>query len=52
MGAMSGYALDFVMPAEAIWMSILVPLIASQIAALLPAVRAARTPMLSAIHYE
>jgi putative ABC transport system permease protein len=52
MGAMSGYALDFVMPAEAIWMSILVPLAASQIAALLPAIRAARTPMLSAIHYE
>jgi putative ABC transport system permease protein len=52
MEAMSGYALDFVMPGRAIWLSVMVALATSQLAALLPALRAARTPMLSAIHYE
>ena len=52
MGAMSGYALGFVLPEKAIWMSIIVALVTSQIAALLPAIRGARTPMLAAIHYE
>jgi putative ABC transport system permease protein len=52
MGAMSGYALAFVMPVRAMWLSLIVALVTSQLAALLPAVRAARTPMLSAIHYE
>ncbi len=52
MGAMAGYSLEFVLPERAIWMSILVALITSQIAALLPAIRGAKTPMLAAIHYE
>ena len=52
MAAMSGYNLDFVMPARALWLSIAVALATSQLAALLPALKAARTPMLSAIHYE
>lgn len=52
MGAMSGYSLTFIIPEKAIWMSLLVALVISQIAALLPAIRAAKTPMLAAIHYE
>jgi putative ABC transport system permease protein len=52
MGAMSGYELDFVMPVRAIWLSLVVSLAVSQLAALIPAIRAAKTPMLSAIHYE
>lgn len=52
MGAMSGYSLEFIMPTKALWMSIVVALVTSQLAALLPAIRAAKTPMLSAIHYE
>lgn len=52
MGAMSGYNLEFIVPTKALWMSIVVALVTSQLAALLPAIRAAKTPMLSAIHYE
>lgn len=52
MGAMSGYALAFVMPARAMWMSVAVAIGTSLLAALLPAIKAARTPMLTAIHYE
>lgn len=52
MGAMSGYALDFVFPTRALWQSILVALVTAQLAGFLPARRAARTPMLSAIRYE
>jgi len=52
MGAMSGYELDFVMPVKAIWLSLIVALAISQLAALIPAIKAARTPMLTAIHYE
>jgi putative ABC transport system permease protein len=52
MGAMSGYDLDFVLPLRTLWMSPLVALITSQLAALFPALRGARTPILSAIHYE
>lgn len=52
MGAMSGYILDFVMPVRAIWLGLIVALIISQIAALFPAIRAAKTPVLTSIHYE
>jgi len=52
MGAMSGYDLEFVMPAKAMWLSVVVAILTSQIAALLPAIRASRTPVLTAIHYE
>jgi putative ABC transport system permease protein len=52
MGAMSGYDLDFVLPVRAMWMSLVVALATSQLAALIPALKAARTPVLTAIHYE
>lgn len=52
MGAMSGYALDFVFPVNAVWIGILIAVVMSQVAALLPALKAARTPMLDAIRYE
>ena len=52
MGAMSGYVLPFILPVRAFWLSLIVALFTSQLAALLPALRAARTPMLSAIHHE
>ena len=52
MGAMSGYVLPFILPVRAFWLSLFVALLTSQLAALLPALRAARTPMLSAIHHE
>jgi len=52
MGAMSGYDLEFVMPVKAMWLSVVVALATSQLAALLPAIRASRTPVLTAIHYE
>ncbi|HAM63899.1 MAG TPA: hypothetical protein DCP62_09765 [Erysipelotrichaceae bacterium] len=52
MGAMSGYDLEFVMPVKAMWFSVVVALATSQLAALFPAIRASRTPVLTAIHYE
>lgn len=52
MGAMSGYDLEFILPVKAMWFSVIVALVTSQIAALIPAIRASRTPVLSAIHYE
>ncbi len=52
MGAMSGYSLDFIMPVRAIWLGLIVALVISQIAALFPAIKAAKTPVLTAIHYE
>ena len=52
MGAMSGYALDFVLPTRTLWWSLGVALLVSQLAALVPAVRAARTPVLQAIQVE
>lgn len=52
MGAISGYALDFVRPMRAVWLSIVVALVISQIAVLMPAAKAARTPVLRAIQHE
>lgn len=52
MGTMSGYELEFVLPRQALWQSVVVAVITSQLAALIPALRAAKIPMLSAIHYE
>jgi putative ABC transport system permease protein len=52
MGAMSGYDLDFVLPMRTLWMSPIVALITAQLAALFPALRGAKTPILTAIHYE
>ncbi len=52
MGAMSGYSLDLVIPLRTILTALIVGLIVSQLAAVLPAMRASRTPVLEAIHYE
>jgi putative ABC transport system permease protein len=52
MTAMSGYRLDFNLPQEGILVSLLVVLGISQLAAILPAMRAARTRILTAIQYE
>ncbi len=52
MGAMSGYDLEFILPVNAIWIGIIISLLMSQLAALLPALKAAKTPMLDAIRYE
>lgn len=52
MTAMSGYKITFVMPVQAIVAGLLVALVISQLAAILPARRAAHTRILEAIHYE
>lgn len=52
MMAMSGYELEFLMPVGGVMSGLLVALIASQFAAILPALRAARLHVLEAIHYE
>jgi len=52
MTAMSGYTLTYALPWERILLAILVAVLVSQIAALLPAIRAARTRILEAIQYE
>lgn len=52
MSAMSGYSLDLVIPPRTIFTALIVALIVSQLAAALPAIRASRTPVLEAIHYE
>lgn len=52
MTAMSGYSLELVIPTRTILTAVIVALVVSQLAAALPAARAARTPVLEAIHYE
>lgn len=52
MGIMSGYQLEFVLPRSAIYTSILVAFVTSLLAAVFPARKAARIPVLSAIQYE
>lgn len=52
MMAMSGYRLDFVLPVQGVIASLVVALVISQLAAILPARRAARSHILDAIHYE
>lgn len=52
MSAMSGYSLNLVIPLRTIFTALIVALIVSQLAAALPAMRASRTPVLEAIHYE
>ena len=52
MKAMSGYSLALVIPSHTVYTAVVVALAVSQLAALVPAVRAARTPVLEAIHYE
>jgi putative ABC transport system permease protein len=52
MNTMSGYQLTFSIPPEGLAVSIVMALIVSQIAAISPARRAAKTEILEAIHYE
>lgn len=52
MTAISGYSLDLLIPSRTVLTAVVVALVVSQIAASLPASRAARTPVLEAIHYE
>ena len=52
MTAMSGYQISFVMPVRAIILGFLIAIVLSQVAAILPARRAAFTRILDAIHYE
>jgi putative ABC transport system permease protein len=52
MNTMSGYQLTFTIPPEGIAVSMVMALIVSQIAAISPARRAAKTEILEAIHYE
>lgn len=52
MTAMSGYKISFVLPLGAVLAGMLLALVVSQMAAFLPARRAARTKILEAIHYE
>ena len=52
MTAMSGYELNYEMPIEAIFIGIIVAVVVSQIAAILPARRAAKIDILEALHYE
>ena len=52
MTAMSGYKLTFVMAPEGVVSALVIALVISQLAALLPALRAAGTPILEAIQFE
>lgn len=52
MTAISGYKLDLVIPIGGIITSLIVALVVSQVAAIQPARKAARTNVLEAIHYE
>jgi putative ABC transport system permease protein len=52
MTAMSGYKITFVMPADGLVVTLLAGLVISQIAAIFPALRAARIKILEAVHYE
>jgi len=52
MTTMSGYRLTFILPSEGVITSVVIALIISQVAAIAPAVRAARVRILEAVHYE
>lgn len=52
MTAMSGYRLDFILPPDRILIALVIAVLVSQVAALLPAIRAARLRILEAIQYE
>jgi putative ABC transport system permease protein len=52
MTAMSGYKISFILPLGAVLAGMLLAVVVSQLAAFLPARRAARTRILEAIHYE
>jgi putative ABC transport system permease protein len=52
MTTMSGYQLTFSIPLDGLAVSLVMALIVSQVAAISPAFRAARTHILEALHYE
>ena len=52
MKAMSGYTLAYVLPLERVLLAIVMAVVISQLAALFPALKAARTRILEAIQYE
>jgi putative ABC transport system permease protein len=52
MNRMAGFKIDFILPAQGVLVSLVIALVVSQIAALWPAQRAARTRILDAIQYE
>lgn len=52
MTSMSGYRLTYVLPPDRVAMAVLIALLTSQAAALLPTLRAARIRILEAVHYE
>ena len=52
MTTMSGYRLTFVLPHEGIITSVVIALVVSQLAAITPSLRAAKTKILEAVHYE
>jgi putative ABC transport system permease protein len=52
MTAMSGYKVTYVIPLIAVIAGVLISLVVSQLAAILPARRAAKIRILEAIHYE
>lgn len=52
MMVMSGYRLTFILPPEGVVISLILALVISQLAALIPGLRAARTSIMEAIHYE
>ncbi len=52
MTAMSGYRLTYVLAVHRVIAAVIVSVLVSQLAALVPAVRAARSRILDAIHYE
>jgi len=52
MTTMSGYQLTFILPQEGITISLIMAIVVSQLAAIPPAIRAARTRILEALQYE
>ncbi len=52
MTAMSGYNLTYILPTSRILIALVIAFVISQLAAFLPALRAARIHVLEAIHYE
>jgi putative ABC transport system permease protein len=49
---MSGFKLDFILPAQGVIVSLVIALVISQVAALWPAQRAARVRIIEAIQFE
>jgi putative ABC transport system permease protein len=52
MTAMSGYSISYALPNDRIWLAMLIAIVVANLAAILPAARAARVKILEAIQYE